>query len=469
MSADLRVRRKAARTVRMSDFSLDMDSPSTMHAFKKTEKLYNFQPVAGGGLRGCGGFQKMYELTGEGRKLAYYRRYDQERKVRDDRLVAATTDGVYYVNLYGESAVAKLDMAPFECRPDLINYRLDDTDVLIMSGEGYPLTVWNGTDGVEVTDDAPSVSSMCMHSERLFATESGAGDRLWFSDDMDPRNWSISLDEAGYIELPDVKGKLIKAVSFAGYVYVFRSYGIMRVTAFGDQTQFSVSELFSSTGRIYPDSVTVCGDKIIFLADDGLYAFDGLSANRLRLGIDTLLSKADKSNLACGYFRGKFFMALGYDFNDGAIGCEHQAHRNNAVVITNFSEGTVSIMRGVDITSIAAVLTDEGGFLACLLREDERLFICQYGENFPSLHMQASFAAGDFGYPDRLKLIRKLHIETNAEVKVTLLLDGAERMVTVSAGASVPVFAACKKFGIRLDTEDSAAEISALSTEVELI
>lgn len=67
----------------------------------------------------------------------------------------------------------------------------------------------------------------------------------------------------------DERGALNRVISYLNYVYVFRDYGISRITAFGAQTDFSVSNLFVSSGKIYPRSVALCGDSVIFLRRTG--------------------------------------------------------------------------------------------------------------------------------------------------------------------------------------------------------
>ena len=109
------------------------------------------------------------------------------------------------------------------------------------------MVVWDGVSDPYEVLDAPKISSMALHYERLFATVDGEKNSVWFSDDLDPTNWSMSLDEAGFIELIDERGALLKVVSFLDYIYIFREYGISRLTAYGDQTSFSVSNLFVSS------------------------------------------------------------------------------------------------------------------------------------------------------------------------------------------------------------------------------
>ena len=128
---------------------------------------------------------------------------------------------------------------------------------------------------------------------------------------------------------------LNRVVSFNDYVYVFRDFGVARVSAYGDQTNFSVSQLFISSAKIYGNSVCVCGDRIMFLSRDGIMSFDGYTTQKLNLGIESLLINVTNENCSSLYYNGKYYLALKLNFDDGEqIGCEsyNEGYINNAII-----------------------------------------------------------------------------------------------------------------------------------------
>jgi hypothetical protein len=217
-------------------------------------------------------------------------------------------DGNFYKRvLNSEDDFMLVQDLSFDKTPSAVTYRYNGKDVIIFSLENLS-KVYDG-DSVFYIDDAPAITSTCIHNERLFATEGGQKTTLWFSDDFNPLNWSVSLEDAGYIDLRDDRGSLLKVVSFDGYLYVFRNYGITRITAYGDQTAFSVDGITASASRIIPESICVCGDRIVYLAEDGFYSFSGGTPVRIMEKLDGL-NFSDKSTAKAKYYRGNYYCVV---------------------------------------------------------------------------------------------------------------------------------------------------------------
>ena len=227
---------------------------------------YNFD-TSKGDLRDGKGFSAINAfLPYAAKRIYYYRRISGEDAVLDAVLVWCGDGYIYSVKLAGGTPV-KLAALYFTKEPTAVNYNFNGEDVMIFSSENAELKIYDGTNVITVSS-APKVESMCVHGERLFLTDSSNHNSLWFSDDFDPTNWNVSLSEAGFIDMIGEKGRLLKVISFGGYIYVFRSYGITRVTAYGNQKSFSVADLFVSSGKIRGESITVCGDCVLFFASD---------------------------------------------------------------------------------------------------------------------------------------------------------------------------------------------------------
>lgn len=236
-----------------------------------------------------------------------------------------------------------VDERQFEETPEALNYRLNGEDVMIFCSGKDKMRVYNGVDTPTVIDDAPALSSICVHGERLFATSPDTLNTLWFSDDLDPTNWNISLDEAGFVEMADENGALLKVLSFFNYVYVFRSYGITRFYATGEQSRFSLMHLFVSSDRIIGDTVCVCGDRILFLTQRGLFDFDGSGTVKILDRLSGLFEGEDNSQARAAYFGGKYFLACRLNFNDGRrVMCEKGDYVNNALVEVDLASGSVA-------------------------------------------------------------------------------------------------------------------------------
>ena len=320
--------------------------------------------------------------------------------------------GAIYASTELTGQQIKIEGLEFLYPPLGVNYRLNGEDVFLLCG-GEGMAVIDAQLNATMVESAPSITSLAMHNERMFVTIGGRKNAVWFSDDLDPTNWNTELDEGGFIELEGECGRLNKVVDFGGYVYVFRDYGISRLTAYGAQNDFSVTNLFVSSGKIYADTVAVCGDKIIFFASDGLYSFDGVSATRILRKYDGLM-KDFMDPIAC-YCGGKYYLAasdyylLGLDPKSGAVAVSVDMDIRSFSPITDYT-GEVPI---VHTTSGKIGKIDEsGGILGAPLTK-----IWKSGMT-------------DFGAPDKKKLLSEIYLDTKYPCTVTLQTEkGREKVL----------------------------------------
>lgn len=240
--------------------------------------------------------------------LFVYRRYDQTLGRRRDSLVARCRSGKCYARgLYDGGAFAEIPGLTIPDKPVAVNYRLNGEDVLVLCSPAAGMKVWDGS-AVRSAENAPQILSACVHYERLFVTVAGEKNAVWFSDDLDITNWDVSLEGAGFIEMADDGGAILKTVSFAGRVYLFRRYSVARLTAYADQTEFELATLYASSGRILEDTVCVCGDRVMFAAQNGLFIFDGVSTTRVLERLDGILDYGNAAARGC-YWNGIYILS----------------------------------------------------------------------------------------------------------------------------------------------------------------
>lgn len=252
----------------------------------------------------------------------HYRKLSDSFKRSDDRLVVVLADtSVWYTSMFKQDTWHQFENFYLSGSPDAVNYNYKSNDVLLVSSCDDGLFIVNDH-VVSYCSNAPKFSSIAVHNERVFGTVSGVNNQVWFSDDFDPSNWKVSPTEGGYINFADDLGSAIKVVSFLNYLYVFRDYGILRLTAYGDQNDFIMKKVFTDTGRIYKDSIVLCGDKIMFCAEDGVYAFDGYDAVRVGKEFPII---SDKRFVCGGYLENKYYLGCRLD--------EIESENNNAVVV----------------------------------------------------------------------------------------------------------------------------------------
>jgi len=376
-------------------------------------------------------------------KIFVYRAFNKDQGERSDKLLLLSSNlSLFILDLEGgNTKITRVRDIIFSSIPDAISYRLDGEDVLIFVSETDNMVVYNGKDMPYEVLDAPRITSADIHFERLFVTTVGEKSQVLFSDDLDPTNWSIDLSEAGFIEMVDERGALNRVISFADYLYIFRDYGISRLTAFGDQEGFSVSHLFVSSAKIFPETVAVCGDHIMFLASNGIYAFDGYSATKVL----PELSGMYKSNndLAHGaYFKGKYYVSLNMAF-DERDEFDETGFLNNCLFEYDIKLKKYRISRGVDIAHICPICV--GG--------SEKLLLCARTAQSDKYHVveldESSSFLGEpltkvwktdfygFGKKHKNKCMRSISVETLGDVVINIFSDrGESQSIVATHGAN---------------------------------
>ena len=320
-------------------------------------------------------------------------------------------DGGIYASEKLTSDLTRIGGVEFGARPIGVNYRLNGEDVFLLCGEEGMAVISSDLSGVMV-ESAPSITSLAMHNERMFVTIGGRKNAVWFSDDLDPTNWNPELDEGGFIELEGECGRLNKVVDFGGYVYIFRDYGISRLAAYGNQSDFSVTNLFVSSGKIYADTVAVCGDKIIFFASDGLYSFDGMSSTRILKKLDGIM-KTFWEPKAC-YCGGKYYLAASDKY---LLGLDPKS-------------GAVAVSEAMNIRSFSPI-TDYGGDVPIVHMNNGTVAKIDRSGNYCGIVIPKIWRSGtsDFGSPDRKKLISEIYLDTKYPCTVTLRTEKGEKTV----------------------------------------
>lgn len=423
---------------------------------------YNFD-VSHGDLRDGKGLKVFHDnlpsFTSPPKKAYFYKRFKDGGGI-DDRILFYCQDTYVYEWQIGGNSLKKLASLKFASTPVCVCYNFNGEDVAIFSSTAGGMKIYDGNNVTSVSD-APTVSSMCVHNERLFVTDGSTDNSLWFSDDFDPTNWAISLSEAGFIDMSGFRGRLLKVVCFGGYVYVFRTYGITRVTAYGDQSEFSVVDLYVSSGKILEESITVCGDCILFFASDGLYRFDGLNAKRISDAYSEFINLTDEDVIG-EYFDGRAYFLLSAKFD----GVSERAVLN--LDPKNYSE--YYFIRGGNLVDLETVC-GEGLYSLLLLSQNKAYALSQdgkIGQSVPQKSWLGKF--GDFGVSATRKLLKEICFFSDADVSVTVNYDANKRTYSVKGKTTKTVLKPNlrgDRFSVRITATEAKNKISGLSLRFE--
>ena len=466
----------------------EIDENSLPFKFAKISYNYKFNR---GALETGIGFDDLYlpkshDINPEMRKMVLDEgEYEEINKIwlfpfyntfgnyRDHMLVLSKDNMVVYSRLIaidpGFANVGYMGNLFFTSIPNAIYYNIDGEDIMLITSVTDGMYVFHPTQYREIITDAPKIISICRHYERVFAIEEGKRNKLIFSANLDPTNWNVGLDDAGYIEIIDDRGGLEKVVSFNDYVYIFKEYGITRLSAYGDQTEFSLSNVFASSGKIYSDSVCVCGDRIMFLARDGIYSFNGYTATKLSLNIESLFEE-NNDNCCSAYHNGKYYLGCRLNFNDNeTIGCEGyiNGYINNALVEYDLKTGEINLFRGMDLKWLLSIEYETINKLAVLFNNEHKKRIGemnQSGKIFGSpLKKVWTSSYSNLGYPDKIKKIEKVSLISKKDCKIKIVTDNDKKLFDIKGKETTSVIYPNLKgemFQFSIETDDSMAHIS---------
>ncbi len=372
-----------------------------------------------------------------------YTKYNNNLEDQQDMLIVYGSDKyIYAFMMYDQyNSFAKLDIQFSTC-PMFANYHYNGADCMILATEQDGMYIWDSYSDVKKIEDAPIITSMCLHYERMYVTTGKDKRSIYFSDDLDPTNWSQSLNEGGFINLIDERGTSNKIVSFNDYLFVFREYGIDKIIAYADQTSFQVVPLFTSSTKIYTDTIKVCGDRIIFLASDGIYYFTGLSTNKYDLNINSLFVKEYNDKAMSSYYNGKYYLACRLSMNDGeVIGCENGDFGNNILIELDIKTGEINILRGYDIVNLQTLnnkvqsklvvcVLDNGSYKLGELTHEGVVF----GE--PTRKVWKS-PKSSFGIINQDKLLKSISLVSESDIEVIVRFDSKQKKYLVK-GSTKP-------------------------------
>ncbi len=282
-----------------------------------------------------------------------------------------------------------------------INLKHRGVDTVLIFSEGGKLYWWNGEDAPKASA-LESVTSVEVYDSRVFASVRGS-ERLYYSTMSNPIAFAESSG-GGYLDLSDDRGGINRLISFSGNLFVFKDYGIVRISE-RETGGFSVHSLYLEGGRIYPDTICLCGDVIVFMTDSGFYRFNGSSVKPVMKEIFSLVLPS--ANASAAYHDGKYFLA---------------AESSEGTVLICYDFSCVTLTRNIGIKKLYPM----GDRLCCLsnavLGEIAKTG-SYFGNPLPKRWVSSTM---DFG-TSRIKCLRSVLIGTSCPVTLTVTADGVTR------------------------------------------
>lgn len=410
--------------------------------------------------------------------LWQFRFYDHDRNRQEERLMWFNADGyLVYCNIfdYDSSSYEINDIEALDSVPNGMNLTINDTDYMIFAHKNGVMKLTQNTKSVNNEFPLDKFLSITNAYGGIYAIIDGKRNKITYSHtNLDPTEWGLA---EAVLDITDERGACNKLVYFNDYLYAFRDYGITKISKYTTTSDFSTTNLYYTTAKIYGDTVTQCGDNILFLASDGLYSFNGNSTDKFKININNLLTENNENAVAC-YNAGKYFLACRLNFGDSEkVGEENFAggYTNNALVVLDLETKHVCITRGVDIHSILGVNSGSvSKVIACFNgQHSARLGMLDNSGKIFGKPLKSVWRAvkTDLNTPETDKILKEIYIKTTAPTTIKITSDKTMRKFDINGSGKLQKVRANingKEFQIELESE-SQAEIESLKAKFDVV
>jgi hypothetical protein len=325
-------------------------------------------------------------------------------------LIAACNGSVYYWNTSGETPIFTIIEDNMSATNNIM-FESCANYMVCFDGTSAPFK-WDMVGEASILANAPEEGkNPVLHKEQLFVQHTSYPSQLWWSDIYAPEIWPAT----NYWSFNDGDGDSITCHKpFLGELIVFKRRSIhnLRGTTIDD---FRSDMLNNRVGCVGQRAAVVYGNAMYFVADDGLYQFNGVSASNItQRRIPNFWARINKANIhkaVAEVWDGLLWIAL----PEGA------STVNNVVLIYDLSGGKFWVYRGIN-ASCFAIYNDgssEKLYSGSSLSDG---FIQQQdtGTDDNGAAIEAWFIGQEHnqGTPDREKGAKKVFLETEKDYDI---------------------------------------------------
>ncbi len=368
------------------------------------------------------------------KKIWRYKYYSTANSQYEYVLVVFASDNkIYYNNIYTiNSTLNLLCQTTFTSTPEAICFRVSDQDVIGFCSPSDDMLVWYCDQLPYTVFTTPKFKSLCINNSRLFAIDANKNFVVRYSSVLNPLDWQESQIETGggEIVLNNFKGNLQRVMSFENGIIVFSDYEISKINSFSASSMQLVSNVYSSSCKIFANTACENLQKIYFLQQDGLCVFDGYKTEKLNFDLQGLLRDLPQDEATSTFYNQTFYVACKLWFDD----LQTAPTANNALLCYNTTQKTISIIRGVNIASMITLCDLNTNILAACVEGEEKLYAICEGKN-STVSLQKKWASGKItcSCPEKLKVLKSLSLICNQACSFKITTENQTKTFSISA------------------------------------
>ncbi len=343
-------------------------------------------------------------------------------------------------------------------------YRISGKDACLFFSKEGMLAITSVT--ASLYENIPPIISCAVHYDKFFGITNTNRNMLIYKSNTNLLEWED--EENNTIEFLDNVGSFNKVIAFNDYVYLFREYGITKISIYSSTKDFSFTHLYNSASRIYENSVCLCGENIFFMTRDGLYAFNGNSVNKIASDYDVYFKNLDNKFASSACLNGKYYYATKCNFNDdNVVGCENQSYVNNVLFEIDINNFKLNLLRGVDILKILAIDIPYFSKLCACFNTDnfkqrvgELVYNGSIFENVTDKCWTSFFT--DLGYKSKRKKIKEIIIISKFNCEIEIKSDEETKVYKFTGNPNEQRISVCiygKNFQFSFKTNENQCDI----------
>ena len=378
------------------------------------------------------------------KKFWRYKFYSYYNNCNEYALLGYADDGyIYFADMFGYGKdFYKLGTHKFNQQPIGLTFRINGKECIGFTSPVDPFLVWVCDEEPYIVEDLPKFLSLCLHNDRLFAIDSEKNYLIRYSSNLNPLDWksNVTSTSGGTIEVNDYKGMLRNLISFQDNVYIFRDFGISKISGYAANSMFSAVNIYNSSCKIFCSTACVCGDEIYFMAEDGLYKCDGFNVVKVDNSFSNLLKNKSQEAACSCFYNGKYYIACAFNY-DKALqpSVEILKHVNNVLIEYDIASTSYNITRGIDITDMLAVKDENISKLLLCMNEEFSQRFWQLNDSgiFDNLTLGKKWQGGkiNFGNFDKTKILKEVWLISKYDSILQVETEEQTRTYNISGKA----------------------------------
>lgn len=398
--------------------------------------------------------------------LSYFKQYYSNGQFTTYRLLIYGNDKRVYINQMLDDSFDMfwLYSLEFNSPPIVLTYKKNDADAVIIASEDQ-MKIWRTGYSPQTIEDVPIITSMCMNEGVLFCTIKEPAFKVWYALDLNAEKIGEIGTSSGFVSLDDELGDARKILTFNEDVYVFRDYGISKINCV--KNEITVSQIYLSNTKVYANTVSLCGNCILFMTKDGLYSFNGVKVKKVDIDLSEMTINNDAA--VASSLGEKYYVALNIDFGDDKqVLCEQSDYVNNAIIEVDTEDYSYEIIRGVDVKFMLPVKTETFEKMLVIFNSGpiDKIGEIKKTSKYIDENLPKFWASDRLVKNSNTKLFTKLSVNADEGVKFTIKYDNKEiNFTTYTSGINEFMFKICCK---DIALEISSQELSAVVKKVSL-